>query len=97
MTGAALAELSKANERIDAGRAKDSDYLDASRYNGYVLGVSDSTNAVGLTCIPLGTTTTQITAITAKFLRENPDKWGATGSDNVFWALSAPFPCAKYK
>ena len=39
--------------------------------------------------------TDQITAITAKFLRENPDKWNVKPINLVTYAVSGAFPCAK--
>ena len=77
------------NKLIDPQISYESGYFD-----GYVLGISLS--QINKTWCPITEfSTDQITGITAKFLRENPDKWHERPINLVTNAVSDAFPCAK--
>ena len=62
---------------------------------GYVAGVVDSFDGIGIFCAPVGITLLQLVAIVKKYLEENPERWHITASKLVAEALQKSFPCKK--
>ncbi|MDQ7965534.1 Rap1a/Tai family immunity protein [Pseudomonas plecoglossicida] len=60
--------------------------------HGYIGGSSDSMDKVFF-CLPDGVTYRQISAITKKYLDQNPKRLHETGSRLVKDALAESFPC----
>jgi hypothetical protein len=61
---------------------------------GYVGGVSEVGQGV-LYCAPATATHGQSAAITAKYLRNNPEKWNLSASSLIVSALQAAYPACK--
>lgn len=74
-----------------AARSEEADFLSASRFMGYVTGVSDSLG--GSICVPENVTVGQLGAVVTKYLNDHPDQWHLAGSHLVAKALEATFPC----
>jgi len=70
------------------------DQFTGGSFFGYVSGVADSFNGVGI-CPPDNVTYGQLASITLKYLRNNPEEWNKDGSGLVYESLSAVFPCKK--
>lgn len=62
-------------------------------YLGFVSGISNLTNGV-IYCAP-NSTNGQSAAIVAKFLRNNPERWGEDASSLVVEALRKGYPKCK--
>lgn len=94
LDGQKLKELINAQTRIDHGDIRSTDFQDAARANGYVLGVVDTGISI-LICPREGIKAGQLTAMVAKYLEDNPDKWSQSGDQIVINALKPTFPCQK--
>lgn len=95
-SGQDLHEMVNAYNRVDRQEtAEVTDFPAYARFIGYVSGVSDTAVTEGLICPPYGTTADQATAIVAKYVTDNPGKWGKTGDWIVINALARVFPCPK--
>jgi hypothetical protein len=90
--GQKLREMLNAQTRIDRGDVRTTDYQDAARANGYVLGVVDMAMFI-LVCPGEGIRAGQLSAMVAKYLEDNPDKWAQSGDKIVIDALKPTFPC----
>lgn len=66
----------------------------AGLFKGYVGGVVDLGNGV-LFCTTTGVTRGQFTAVAAKYLRNNPEKWNKSADSIVVEAMKEAFPCKK--
>ena len=83
-----MREWEAANEKSAAA-----DYSSAARFTGYVTGVYDSISSFDLVCGTTQVTTAQVTAIVAKFLKQNPERWNEPAVGLVAEALAKAFPC----
>ncbi len=92
--GQALKQMLNAQNRIDRGDIRSGDYQDAARANGYVLGVVDTVVSIFI-CPGKEVKAGQLTAMVAKYLEDNPDKWSQSGDQIVINALKPTFPCQK--
>ena len=61
---------------------------------GYVMGVVDVNNGIFF-CLPKTVSVGQAVAITAKWLKDNPERWNAQADELVVEALKPAFPCPK--
>ncbi|EGR3344756.1 hypothetical protein J8B38_16210 [Vibrio parahaemolyticus] len=69
----------------------DTDYSKAWYYRGYVLGVYDANDV--RYCTPKDLTITQLMAVIAKYIEDNPKYWSEPADELVFRAINADFPC----
>jgi hypothetical protein len=79
--------LANGNRLLDTAQA-----YDVGLFDGFVWGIG----AVGLQrawCPTAPFTGNQISAITAKYVREHPERWGMRPADLVMAALASAFPC----
>jgi len=63
-------------------------------FKGYVGGVVDLGNGI-LFCTTTGVTRGQFTAVVAKYLKNNPEKWNDSADSIVVDAMKEAFPCKK--
>ncbi|WP_417766105.1 Rap1a/Tai family immunity protein [Spongiibacter tropicus] len=63
-------------------------------YSGYVNGVVDLGDDI-LFCTTTGVTRGQFTAVVAKYLKNNPEKWNQSAHSIVVDAMEEAFPCKK--
>lgn len=76
------------------GIIKDTDAAwDVAYYRGYIDGVLISEQGKGIWCTNKMIPMDQIYALTAKDVRENPDKWSYSPRYFVIKALSEAYPC----
>jgi hypothetical protein len=61
-------------------------------FKGYVNGVVDLGDNI-LFCTTTGVTRGQFTAVVAKYLKNNPEKWNTSADSIVVEALKEAFPC----
>jgi hypothetical protein len=92
--GQMLKEMLNARSRVDQGNFRSTDFQAASRASGYVMGVVDAVESI-MICPGAGITAGQLTAMVAKYLEENPDKWSQSGDQIVVNALRPTFPCQR--
>ena len=96
--GQRLHEMVNASNRVDRHEVSDPDDFGLNaRLNGYILGVADTATTGRLICPPYGTSAGQLVAIVAKYVTDNPDKWGKSGDWIVINALAPVFPCLRSK
>lgn len=88
-SGARLVELMREYEKSQAGRA-DVLWGNLGRFEGYVIGVSDSLDKS--LAIPDSTSYDQIVAGAAKYLKAHPELWNQPAYDLVTRALFETFP-----
>jgi hypothetical protein len=86
--------------RVTARMLSDLCAQDRGACLGYVIGSTDSwasaLAAAGrpqVICIPPGANNDQITQLTVRYLRANPQEGGLNASVVIFAALKASFPC----
>lgn len=77
----------------------ESEAANESRYHtglfrGYVSGVVDTGNDI-LFCTGSGVTRGQYSAVIAKYIKNNPEKWNKSASSLVIEAMQQAFPCKK--
>lgn len=63
-------------------------------FNGYVGGVVDTGDGI-LFCTTSGVTRGQHSAVVAKYLKNNPEKWNQPAESLVTEAMKEAFPCKK--
>lgn len=63
-------------------------------YSGYVGGVVDTGDGI-LFCTTSGVTRGQNSAVVAKYLKNNPEKWSQSADTLVIDAMKQAFPCKK--
>lgn len=63
-------------------------------FSGYVAGVVDTGYGI-LFCTPPGVTRGQNSAVVAKYLKNNPEKWNQSADSLVIEAMKEAFPCKK--
>jgi Rap1a immunity proteins len=63
----------------------------------YILGAADALSTTGKFCNSGDAWTLQAVAVTKRYIRDNPQKWGQHASTLVQDALSQAFPCIKKK
>lgn len=68
--------------------------FESGLFKGYVGGVVDLGNGV-LFCTTTGVTRGQFTAVVAKYLKNNPEKWNRSAYTIVVDAMKEAFPCKK--
>ena len=68
------------------------DYVNASRYSGYVTGVADTLNGIAV-CLGHDTTVRQVTAIVTEYMNAHPEEWTHPAAILVSKALQQAFPC----
>lgn len=92
--GTQLAEWARAFERAAAREGIDDPRVGFGNlmFMSYVSGAFDVFGAMG-TCLPSAVTTGQVSAVVAKFLKENPERWHESGARLVASALTKAFPC----
>ena len=66
----------------------------AGLFKGYVGGVVDLGDGI-LFCTTTGVTRGQFSAVVAKYLKNNPEKWNKSADVIVTDAMKAAFPCKK--
>ncbi len=67
---------------------------DTGLFRGYVSGVVDTGDDV-LFCTTQGVNRGQYTAVVAKYIKSNPEKWNMGASLLVIEAMEKAFPCKK--
>lgn len=87
-TGNELQQWLSASESADESR------YDTGLFRGYVSGVVDTGNDV-LFCTTQGVNRGQYTAVVAKYIKNNPEKWNIGASSLVIDAMKQAFPCKK--
>lgn len=85
-----MKEAKKAN-----AEASNIDYIEANKFKYYLLGVIDTIESAGHTCIPNNVTQGQLMAIVIKYIDNNPDKWNESANKLVWTPLIDKFPCKK--
>jgi hypothetical protein len=93
--GTQLREWLSADERVENGLQNHVDYTNSASGLGYITGIAETFNVLGLLCIPDGVTRGQMQAIVSKYLKEHPEKWNSDANPIVYVALSSAFPCKK--
>jgi len=68
--------------------------LKSGFFSGYVGGVVDVGDGI-LFCTSSGVTRGQNSAVVAKFLKNNPEKWNQPADSLVIEAMKKAFPCKK--
>ena len=72
------------------------DTFDGAAYLGYIQGIADAHDGLGIICIPFSKVTVgQLAAIVSQYLNANPGKWHLPASDLVVTAIRQYFPCKK--
>jgi len=71
------------------------DSLQLSGLTYYLRGVADQAALTKSVCIPSKTTVAQLSELTNRTLKENPEHWKGNGAFFVFKALTRAFPCAE--
>ena len=74
----------------DAG----ADIVNSSVFMGYVRGLVDTGDGV-LFCPSDNVTVGQCSAVVAKYLENNPEKWNLAAQTLVIGAMQQAFPCGK--
>ena len=69
-------------------------FIRASEFQGYILGVFDILMLSGSVCSD-DATKRQITAVVVKYLNNNPEKWNQPAGILVSEPLTITFPCSK--
>ena len=91
----------KLNDLLDSDRRmKGPDFLskdpaNASRFLGYLQGVTDVGLEYGTICPPPAFAGTQLIGVIDKYLRNYPENWNQSGAWLVATALRQSFPCKK--
>ncbi len=88
-TGSSLMQGWREHQKIISSVAGEKDYLRASRFIGYVMGVADARSEA--LDIPMGVTQDQLCAIVGKYLESHPEEWNEIGSALVEKALRNAF------
>lgn len=83
-----MREFEKA-ERSDAN----TNYIEATSFTDYVVGVHDALETTGAFCSPDKATISQVASVVAKYLNAHPEEWSEPGSVLVKRALRQAFPC----
>jgi hypothetical protein len=94
-TGNELAEWMREYERFERGDTG-GDLAAARSYMTFVAGVHDTADGI-VVCSPVTTTVGQVSAITTKFMRANPERWNSPANVLVLEALATAFPCQATK
>ena len=95
-TGFELKGLAESYEKISNGTSDiNTDRYAAGVFHGYAIGVTSAQEVQGLICLPAQMKAGQISAIVAKFLKNNPETWNQPGETIVFTSISRTFPCKK--
>jgi len=63
-------------------------------YSGYIAGVVDTVDGIQF-CTTSGVTRGQNSAVVAKYLKNNPEKWSQSADTLVIDAMKQTFPCKK--
>ena len=66
----------------------------AGLFKGYVVGVVDFAD-YAFFCTTSGVTRGQLSAVVAKYLKNNPEKWNNSADSIVTDAMKTAFPCKK--
>ncbi len=66
--------------------------FESGLFNGYVAGVVDVGDGI-LFCTTSGVTRGQLSAIAAKYLKNNPEQWNKQASTLVIESMKSAFPC----
>ena len=85
-----LVKYMREYEKVDKEN-RDTDFLMASQFVGYVIGVSDVYSSMLNKKMPDGIEVKQICAIVAKFLKEHPEQWNFYASFLILQALEKAF------
>lgn len=84
------------NEMRDWERAnqksRETNYMNAAGYSRYVMGVHDALDSSQRICHE-NVTVGQVSAVVAKFLTANPERWSEPAFLLVEEALTKAFPC----
>jgi hypothetical protein len=64
-----------------------------TEYYSYVAGVHDTLDALGIVCASTSVSVGQVSAVVAKFVKENPERWDEPAVGLVSDALIKAFPC----
>lgn len=64
---------------------------------GYVRGVTETYNNMGMLCVPVGATVGQSTAMVKKYLEDHPESWNTAATILVFDSLNQHWACPKAK
>ena len=68
--------------------------FESGLFSGYVAGVVDTGDGI-LFCTTSGVTRGQNSAVVAKYLKNNPEKWSQPADTLVIDAMKQAFPCKK--
>lgn len=93
----AFASFTDGNELykwMQAYEDKNGSSFNAGLFGGYIAGVVDTGNNY-MFCTTPGVSRGQNSAIVAKYLRNNPEKWNMSAASLVVEAMKESFPCKK--
>ena len=93
--GNSLYEWSKANERVADGRSSGSDPVMSGMYMGFVIGVSNYMDGLGVICLPPGTKNQQALDVVRNYLQSHPERRTDDSLFIVHNSMTQSFPCAK--
>jgi hypothetical protein len=96
--GKKAAEWAAAYERYyenEPGTADLNDSVNTMAFIAYVTGIAESFHAAGKICMPEHTSSGQLAAIVAKYIKANPERWHENSWKLVSAPLSQAFRCKK--
>lgn len=93
MRGNDLQKWLNSYANFESGAKTEDNYTNSMIALHYITGVAESYKNTGLLCFPNSVTAGQLTAIVAKYVRANPEKWNKHANILTFEALSTPFAC----
>lgn len=74
------------------------DSLKLDTCNSYILGVADTLQLSGKTCVPSsGIATQQMIRVARKYIADHPERWATHPAFIIREALVASFPCRKLR
>jgi hypothetical protein len=94
ITGNGLIEWMREHEKPSSDPSRN--WTGEGMFMGYAVAVADASQRNKLVCLPTGLTTIgQISAVAAKFLNDNLERWSEPAYVLVVDALKTAFPCKK--
>lgn len=94
LDGNDLVKLMRDYEKAERSE-KPVEFMNATEFRGFVLGVHDALEAEKVLCSNDRTTKRQVGLIVVKYMNANPEQWSNSAFSLVSTALISAFPCKK--
>ena len=89
-----IAEWSDSRQKIKAGTASATDYVNSGTMRGLAIGVHDAFEGSSI-CSPAGATNGQIVDTVSVYVANHPERRAENASLLAYEALSSAYPCKK--